>query len=81
VLTRAARLARYAPDGELDRVIELPVSYPTSICFGGPRLEHLYLTSISRSTRLEGTLAQDGGLFQLEGLPAAGRLPHHFGDC
>jgi sugar lactone lactonase YvrE len=80
VLTRAAKLARHAPDGELDRVIDLPVSYPTSICFGGPRLEHLYLTSISRSARLEGSRAQDGGLFKLEGLPAAGRLPDHFGD-
>ena len=80
VLTRAAKLARYAPDGELDRVVELPVSYPTSVCFGGPRLENLYLTTISRSTRLEGKMAQDGGLFQVAGLPAPGRLPHHFGD-
>ncbi len=80
VLTRAARLARYAPDGQLDRTIDVPVSYPTSICFGGPRLEHLYLTTISRSARLEGTMAQDGGLFQVTGLPATGRLPHHFGD-
>lgn len=79
VLTRAAQLARYAPDGQLERLIELPVTYPSSICFGGPRLEHLYLTSISRSARLEGRLPQDGGLFRIEGLPAMGRLPHHFG--
>lgn len=80
VLTRAARLARYAPDGTLERLVDLPVSYPTSICFGGPRLEHMYLTTISRSARLEGGKPQDGGLFRIEGLPATGRLPHHFGD-
>ncbi|WP_447774283.1 SMP-30/gluconolactonase/LRE family protein [Variovorax boronicumulans] len=80
VLTRAAKLARYAPDGTLERLVELPVSYPTSICFGGPRLEHMYLTSISRSARLEGDKAQDGGLFVITGLPASGRLPHHFAD-
>ena len=80
VLTRAAKLARYAPDGTLERLVELPVSYPTSICFGGPRLEHMYLTTISRSARLEGDKAQDGGLFRIEGLPATGRLPHHFAD-
>jgi L-arabinonolactonase len=80
VLTRAARLARYAPDGALERLIELPMSYPTSICFGGPRLEHMYLTSISRSARLEGNKAHDGGLFRIAGLPATGRLPDHFGD-
>lgn len=79
VLTRAARLARYAPDGRLDRVIALPASYPSSICFGGPRLESMYLTTISRSARLEGRQAHDGGLFRIDGLPAAGRLPHAFG--
>ena len=79
VLTRAARLARFAPDGRLDRLIDLPVSYPTSICFGGPRLEDMYLTSISRSARLEGRKAQDGGLFRISGLPAPGCPPHHFG--
>jgi len=79
VLTRAAKLARYDPDGRLDRVIDVPVSYPSSICFGGPRLEHLYLTTISRSARLEGRLAHDGGLFRIEGLPAGGRPPDVFG--
>ena len=81
VLTRAAKLARYAPDGRLDRVIDVPASYPSSICFGGPRLEYLYLTTISRSARLEGRLAHDGGLFRIEGLPAVGRPPDVFGQC
>ena len=78
VLTRAARLARYAPDGELERLIDLPVSYPSSICFGGPGLQDMYLTSISRSARLEGHKPKDGGLFRISGLPAPGRLPHYF---
>ena len=38
-------LLRFAPDGSLDRVIELPVSHPTSCVFGGPELETLYVTS------------------------------------
>ncbi len=37
-------------------------------------------TTISRSARLEGRLAHDGGLFLIEGLPAAGRPPHRFAD-
>ena len=80
VLTRAGKLARFAPDGTLERVVDLPVSYPTSLCFGGPRFEQVYLTTISRSTRLEGLLPHDGGLFLVEGLPAAGRPPHRFAD-
>ncbi|KPW22524.1 Senescence marker protein-30 family protein [Pseudomonas amygdali pv. aesculi] len=38
-------LIRFAPDGSVDRVIELPVSHPTSCVFGGPDLETLYVTS------------------------------------
>lgn len=39
------RVARYLPDGELDRVVEVPVSQPSSCAFGGPDLATLYITS------------------------------------
>ena len=32
-------------DGRLDRVINLPVSQPTSCAFGGPDLDELFVTS------------------------------------
>lgn len=38
-------IVRFAPDGKVERVIELPVSQPTSCCFAGPDLETLYVTS------------------------------------
>lgn len=38
-------IMRVAPDGKIDRVIELPCSQPTSCAFGGPDLETLYVTS------------------------------------
>jgi sugar lactone lactonase YvrE len=41
------RLTRYAPDGRVDRVIELPVSRPTCPAFGGERLDVLYVTTAS----------------------------------
>jgi sugar lactone lactonase YvrE len=80
VLTRAAQLARYAPDGALERLVDVPATYPTSLCFAGPRLDRLYLTTISRSARLEGKLAHDGGLFLIEGLPAPGCAVQRFAD-
>lgn len=36
---------RYAPDGRLDRVIEVPASVVTSCCFAGPNLDELYITT------------------------------------
>ncbi|WP_411036909.1 SMP-30/gluconolactonase/LRE family protein [Shinella sp. BYT-45] len=41
-------LARFAPDGRLDRVISLPVSQPTSCAFGGPGLRTLFVTTASQ---------------------------------
>jgi L-arabinonolactonase len=41
----AGRVVRYTPDGEVDRVIDVPASQPTCIAFGGPDLNLLYVTS------------------------------------
>lgn len=80
VLTRAAQLARFTPDGTLERLVDMPCTHPTSLCFGGPGYATAYVTSISKSTHLHGELPQDGGLFEVTGLPAAGVAPHVFGD-
>ena len=38
-------IVRVAPNGKIDRVIELPVSNPTNCTFGGPNGNVLYITS------------------------------------
>jgi sugar lactone lactonase YvrE len=40
-----AKLMRLAPDGRVDREVELPVRNPTCVCLGGPDLKTLYITS------------------------------------
>ena len=44
----AGRVVRYAPDGSIDRVLEVPVSHPTCVAFGGPKLDLLFVTSARR---------------------------------
>jgi sugar lactone lactonase YvrE len=44
----AGKLMRYAPDGSLDRTIEMPVRNITSVMFGGDALDTLYVTSMAR---------------------------------
>lgn len=39
------RIERYSAAGQLDRVIELPVSNPTCVCLGGPEFKTLYVTT------------------------------------
>jgi len=40
-----ARLKRYAPDGRLEREVRFPVRQTSAVCFGGPDLSDLYVTS------------------------------------
>lgn len=44
----ASRVVRYTPAGKIDRVLELPVKNPTCCCFGGARLDTLYITCADR---------------------------------
>jgi sugar lactone lactonase YvrE len=62
------RLARYAPDGRLDRIVELPVQKPTSCMFGGKDLRTLYVTSAvwDRTPEDLKKQPQAGGLFALD---------------
>jgi sugar lactone lactonase YvrE len=41
-------VTRYAPDGTVDRVLELPVQRPTCCAFGGPDRSTLFVTTASQ---------------------------------
>ena len=41
-------LIRYTPDGEVERRIGMPVKNITSVNFGGPDLDEIYVTSMAR---------------------------------
>lgn len=75
------RLCRYAPDGTLDRVIEMPVKKVTSVNFGGPGLDILYVTSMTEppAPHLPGDGVLRGSLFAIRGLGVKGRPEPRFG--
>ena len=61
----ASRIVRYAPDGEVDRIVNVPVGQPTSCTFGGRDLSTLFITS-ARKGLSEQALAREplaGGVF------------------
>lgn len=64
-------IVRFAPDGAVDRVIEMPVKNITTCCFGGPDLSTLFVTTASVAKAESDRLA--GSLFAIEtqtrGLP------------
>lgn len=68
-------LARFAPDGRLDRLAPLPVSQPTSCAFGGPGLRTLYVTTARQKLSADQLAAEPlaGALLALDvgvaGLP------------
>jgi len=75
-----ACLVRFAPDGTVDRVVELPCAWPTSCAFGGPDLATLYITS-ARFTMSPERLAanfREGALMALS-VGVCGREPNRFG--
>lgn len=63
---RAWRVVRYRPDGQIDRIVAMPVKHPTCSAFGGAGLDRLFVIS-SRLDHHEHELAATptaGSLFQ-----------------
>ncbi|AZF26464.1 SMP-30/gluconolactonase/LRE family protein [Pseudomonas sp. R2-60-08W] len=66
-------LLRLTPEGQVDRIVELPVSRPTSCVFGGPDLTTLYITSAA--SPLDHPL--DGAVLSLQ-VEVPGKPCHRF---
>ncbi|QCI13496.1 SMP-30/gluconolactonase/LRE family protein [Pseudomonas putida] len=60
-------LARFDPEGNLDRMIGLPVPSPTDLCFGGVDGRTLFITSARHALKLEvlGSAPESGCLLQM----------------
>jgi L-arabinonolactonase len=77
----ASRVVRYTPDGRIDRILEVPACQPTCVCFAGPDLDVLCVTS-AREGLDEASLQSEphaGAVFLyrtgVQGLPEPEYLP------
>lgn len=81
-------LIRYAPDGSVERRIGMPVKNITSLTFGGPKLDEIYVTSMARVRHpaVHDHFAKQvrpqfgaGSLFRIRGLGITGMPEPRFG--
>lgn len=70
----AGQIVRYLPDGSIDRIIDMPVRKVTSVMFGGPELDILYVTSMAKPPlpRFPDDGVLRGSLFAITGLGVRG---------
>jgi sugar lactone lactonase YvrE len=70
-LFRAGKVGAFRPDGRLERLVDLPAKLISSVAFGGPDLDRLYVTTIDPSFMNE-TPDAGGDVFVVDGLGARG---------
>ncbi|MGI9372350.1 MAG: SMP-30/gluconolactonase/LRE family protein [Hyphomicrobiales bacterium] len=70
---------RIAPDGVLERRIEIPDQVVTSVMFGGPELDIMFITTLGMDFRGVKVKSVDAGkTFMIEGLGIKGRPEPYF---
>jgi len=72
------KLVCYKPDGSIARTIEMPVAIPTSVMFGGPNLDVLYVTTIGMKVLGMEPGPEGGALFAIKGLGVKGKPEPRF---
>lgn len=71
-ICEGGKLVRFTPDGAVDRIVEMPVRYPSSLCFGGKNFERIYVTSLSPAFLGREASPIDGATFVVTGLGIGG---------
>lgn len=56
-------IIRFRPNGKIDKIIELPVSRPTSVCFGGKKMNKLFITTAKKFDKFKNQEKNSGNVF------------------
>ena len=71
-LVSLGQIGCFSPEGELMRTIDVPADHPSSVMFGGPDLDILYVTSIREARFFKSQNPSSGYLFAIHGLETVG---------
>lgn len=71
-MVNTGEIVRFDAQGRPGQRLRLPLAHPSSLCFGGPALDELYVTSISDSGRLSASGPLDGRVLRVRGLGRRG---------
>ncbi|MET0546111.1 MAG: SMP-30/gluconolactonase/LRE family protein [Caulobacterales bacterium] len=72
-VSQSYKIVVYRPDGKIERTIEMPVSLPASLTFGGDNLDRLFVTTIDPAPAYNmPELGEGGGTYVIDGLGARG---------
>lgn len=71
-LFQAGKVGVFRPDGRLERLVEVPPRLVSSVAFGGPNLDRLYVTSLDPRFFKAEPEPGGGDTFVVEGLGARG---------
>ena len=73
------RVLHLSADGDLLDTVEVPVSRPSSCCFGGPAGDQLFVTSAAEGlSPTAGAAGLDGGVLVVTGTGHTGSAPERF---
>ena len=71
-LVTKGKIGCFSPDGTLIRTVDVPADHPSSVMFGGPDLDVLYVTSIWEWRQAKTENPADGCLYAIHGLEVKG---------
>jgi L-arabinonolactonase len=71
-ICKGGKVAAFRPNGRIERIVEMPVSFSVSVMFGGDRLDQLFVTTIDPVFFNGAPEEGAGDLYVIEGLGARG---------
>lgn len=75
---QGGKIAAYRPDGKFERAIDMPVKLVSSVAFGGPDLDRLFVTTIAHGSLGEPVEEGAGALYVIDGLGVRGRPENRY---